>query len=295
MLTAPPVWVEAGDRMPNGCDCVIDAAQVEDAGAMTHVLTEAVPGQGMRRAGGDLREGEPVLQAGEPVRAIDVLVARAAGLDAIAVRRPRVAIVAVPPAKGEAVTAGMIAEEAKRAGAEVAIRAAAARDAASVTAALADLSCDLLLTVGGTGAGRSDATIAALAGHGADLVHGLAMQPGRTTAAGKFRGVPVIALPGAPDQALAVWWTLARPVLDRLAGRRARRMMTLPLARKISSGPGTADIVLLRQDNDHWLPLAIGDLSLAHLAQADAWLVVRGDSEGYAAGTPCAAYLLREC
>jgi molybdopterin biosynthesis enzyme len=83
--------------------------------------------------------------------------------------------------------------------------------------------------------------------------------------------------------------------LDHLAGRRARRTLTLPLARKISSGPGVADVVLLQQADDHWIPLAIGDLSLQHLAHADAWLAVPGDSEGHAAGTPCAAYLLRDC
>lgn len=295
MLTTPPTWVEAGERMPNGCDCVVDAAQVESVGAMVHVLAEAVPGQGVRRAGGDLREGQSILRAGEPVRAIDVMVARAAGLETISARRPRVTIVAVPPAIGEAVTAQLIADEARDAGAEVTMKAATARDAASIAEMLADLSCDLLVTVGGTGAGHSDATVAALTKHGAQLAHGLAVQPGRTAAVGKLDGVPVIALPGAPDQALAVWWTLARAVLDRLAGRRSRRTITLPLARKISSGPGVADIVLLQQNDDHWMPLAIGDLSLQHFAQADGWLVVLGGSEGYAAGTPCAAYLLREC
>lgn len=295
MLTTPPTWVEAGHRMPEGCDCVLDAAQVETIGAMVHVLAEAVPGQGVRRAGGDLREGQSILQARQSVRAIDVMVARAAGLDALPVRRPRVAIVAIPPAIGEVVTAQMIAEEAQGTGADMTMKMATARDAASIADALADLSCDLLVTVGGTGAGHSDATVAALTKQGAQLAHGLAVQPGRTAAVGKLNGVPVIALPGALDQALAVWWTLVRPAFDHLAGRRARSMVTLPLARKISSSPGVADVVLLQRADDHWMPLAIGDLSLQHLAQADAWLAVAGDSEGYAAGTPCAAYLLREC
>ncbi len=295
ILTTSPTWVEAGDRMPNGCDCVVDAAHLEEAGAMVHALTEAIPGQGVRRAGGDLKEGQSVLQAGEPVRAIDVMVALAGGLDAIPVRRPSVLIVAVPPATGEAVAAQIIADEVRHAGTDVTTKVATARDAASIAAALEAVSYDLLMTVGGTGAGRSDATVAALMKHGARLAHGLAVQPGRTAAIGTLGGAPVIALPGAPDQALAVWWTLARPVLDRLAGRRTRRMVTLPLARKISSGPGIADVVLLRQIDDHWMPLAVGDLSLQHLAQADAWLAVPGDSEGYAAGHPCAAYLLREC
>ena len=295
MLATPPVWIEAGNRLPEGCDCVVDAAQVEIIGAMVHVLAEAAPGQGVRRAGGDFKEGRFILQAGEPVRVIDLMVAHAAGVDTIPVRRPRVTIVAVPPAMGKAVTAQMIAEEVRSAGADATVVAATGRETSAIVAALKSASCDVLLVAGGTGAGRSDAAVSALMQHGARLVHGIAVQPGRTAAVGRLGDVPVIALPGAPDQALAVWWTLARPVLDHLAGRGVRRMVTLPLARKISSGPGVADVVLLRQAEDHWMPLAVGDLSLQHLAQADAWLAVQGDSEGYAAGTPCAAYLLREC
>src|SRR5689334_5275489 len=31
-LKESPVWVEAGDRMPAGCDCVVDGAAVEQIG-----------------------------------------------------------------------------------------------------------------------------------------------------------------------------------------------------------------------------------------------------------------------
>ena len=68
--------------------------------------------------------------------------------------------------------------------------------------------------------------------------------------------------------------------------------MTLPLARKIASSVGLAEIILLQHQNDSWLPLAIGDLPLETVARADAWLLVPGSSEGYAAGTPVSAYLL---
>ena len=43
-----------------------------------------------------------------------------------------------------------------------------------------------------------------------------------------------------------------------------------------------------------WMPLATGDLSLETIARADAWLAVPGGSEGYAAGTPVDAYMLRD-
>jgi hypothetical protein len=42
------------------------------------------------------------------------------------------------------------------------------------------------------------------------------------------------------------------------------------------------------------MPLAVGDLPLETVARADAWLLVSGDSEGYAAGTPAKAYVLPE-
>jgi molybdopterin molybdotransferase len=127
---------------------------------------------------------------------------------------------------------------------------------------------------------------------GALMAHGIALEPGRTTALGKADNIPVIALAGAPDQALAAWWTLALPVLDRLSGH-LRHAKTLPLARKISSSVGVADIALLKKSDGAWVPLAVGDLSLDHIVRADAWLAVPGSSEGFAAGTPIDAYMLR--
>ena len=130
--------------------------------------------------------------------------------------------------------------------------------------------------------------------HDALLAHGIALQPGRTAAIGRIANTPVIALPGASDQALVGWWTMALPVLGRLSGGEPRQMTTLPLARKIASGVGIAEIVLLKKIGETWMPLAIGDLSLDAIARADAWLAVPGGCEGFAAGTPVDAYMLRD-
>jgi molybdopterin biosynthesis enzyme len=284
---AAPIWVEAGDPMPQGCDCVIDADSMEQTGSVFHVLTEAIPAQGVRRA-----RGEAVIVSGRPIGALELLVARMAGRERLAVRRPRLRVVNIPAE--EAVAARLIAESAAAAGAEVIGAEAGGRDAASVATALEPGSCDLLVTIGGTGVGRRDATIAALVSRGARLAHGIALQPGRTAATGRIDGCPVVALPGAPDQALAGWWTLVEPVLDRLSGRTARQTTPLPLARKIASAIGMTEIVLLKNADQAWMPLAIGELSLDAIARADAWLAVPGGSEGYAAGTPVEATMLCE-
>ena len=95
-LASPPAWVEAGDKMPENCDCVLDADSVDRTGPLVQVLMEAIPGQGVRRAGGDIAAGHLLTEAGRRVLPRDLLVARAAGLEKIMVRRPRLRIVNIP-------------------------------------------------------------------------------------------------------------------------------------------------------------------------------------------------------
>jgi molybdopterin molybdotransferase len=292
-LSTSPVWVDAGDPMPEGCDCVIDADCVDRTGPLLQALAEAIPGQGVRRTGGDIAEASTYVAFGRQVRPLDLLIARAEGLDKLNVRWPRLRVVDIPANSGEAVTAQLISESARGAGAELVYAEAAGRDAASVASALDPDACDLLVTIGGTGVGRNDATIVALATRGEVIAHGIALQPGRTAAVGRIGNIPVIALPGAPDGALAVWWTLGLPVLDRLSWLWPRQRLTLPLQRKIASSVGVTELVLLEQIEEAWLPLAIGELSLEAIARADAWLAVPGGAEGFAAGTPVGAYILR--
>jgi molybdopterin molybdotransferase len=293
-LAGPPVWVEAGDRMPEGCDCVVDSDSVEEAGPLFQVAAEAIPGQGVRRAGGAVAGASPLVAAGRRIRALDLLIARMAGLDRLAVRCPRLRLINIPALTGNAVTAQLIAESARGAGAEVIRTEAAGRDARSIANAFEAEPCDLLLTVGGTGVGRTDATVEALAMRGTLIAHGIALRPGRTAAIGRIGHGPVIALPGAPDQALAAWWTMALPVLERLSASEPRQAMALPLARKIASSVGIAEIVLLKKADDAWMPIATGDFSPETIARADAWLAAPGGSEGYAAGAPVDAYMLRD-
>jgi molybdopterin molybdotransferase len=292
-LAKPPVWVEAGDAIPSDCDCVIDSDAVDLSGPVAQVLAEAIPGEGVRRSGGDIAQ-DSFVTTSQPVGALDLLVARAAGLQSVQVRRPRLRIVNIPSTSGQIITAELIAESARAAGADIIRAESAGRDATSISEALVTDGSDLLVAIGGSGVGRSDAGVAALAQRGKVIAHGIAQQPGRTSAVGRIGKIPVIVLPGTPDQALAAWWTLALPALDRLSGRRPRVPLTRPLVRKIASRVGIAEMVLLERRDAGWMPLAVGEMPLAAIARADGWLVVPGGSEGHAAGTPVDAYMLRD-
>ena len=290
-LAMVPVWVEAGDAIPDGCDCVLDSDSVDVSGPISQVVAEAIPGQGVRRAGVDIAAGSNLVEAGRRIVARDLLIAHAADIAQLEVRRPRVRIVNVP---GGTATADWIAASARIAGADVISLTATARDTASIAVAIDVSVCDLQLIVGGSGVGRTDAGVTALAERGEVFAHGIALQPGRTSAVGRIDTTPVVVLPGAPDQAFAAWWTLAMPVLDRLSGRRPRKTLNLPLARKIASLVGVAEFVLLEREQGAWVTLAAGELSLDAIARAEAWLVIPGGSEGSAAGAGVDAYMLRE-
>ena len=220
----------------------------------------------------------------------DLLLARAAGITRLSVRRPRLRIVNVP---GGSVTADLIAESAQAAGAEAVSFTAAGRNAESIAAALDGGACDLLVIVGGSGVGRTDAAVTALAARGEILAHGIALQPGRTSAVGRLGKTPVVVLPGAPDQALAAWWTLALPVVDRLSGR-ARVKRSIAAGAQDCIGRRSCRDRFAGAEAGHVEPLAVGELSLEAIARAEAWLVVPGGSEGFAAGSPVDAYMLRD-
>ncbi len=70
-LTTAPVWVDAGDAMPPGCDCVLDADAVEVSGPLAQVLAEGVPGQGVRRAGSDIAGRAPAVAEGHLIHPAD--------------------------------------------------------------------------------------------------------------------------------------------------------------------------------------------------------------------------------
>ena len=89
-------------------------------------------------------------------------------------------------------------------------------------------------------------------------VHGIGLTPGETAAFGFAGTRPVLLLPGRLDAALAVWLTLGRRLLHRLAGGRVFEdpVETLTLARKLASTVGLAELVPVRRSGDAVEPLA---------------------------------------
>jgi molybdopterin molybdotransferase len=286
-LIPPPAFVEVGAPLPPDADAVLPPDAVTMRGGIAEATASAVPGEGMLAAGAHAAAGQILRRAGERLRAVDVAVLRAAGVPRVAVRAPRLVIVtanlfidAVDDTVGPLLARAIDGDG----GAADIVRIAP--DGPPFGQALQDSQhADAAVIVGGTGAGRHDMSVRTLARLGKVEMHGVGLVPGGTAALGSIGARPVLVLPGRLDAALAVWLVLGRHLLMRLAGRTAAEAgMPVRLARKIASTVGLAEVVLVRRSQDGVEPIAAGCFPLHALAQADGWVLVAPEREGFPSG-----------
>jgi len=290
---AAPPWIETGQVLPMGTDSVLPPDGFSARNGLPEIVAAIAPGEGVRHAGGDAAAGAALREAGERVRPADVALALAACIDRISVRQARVQILSLPgPAVLDA-TRELVANLVEASGGipeRVHLRS---REAASIAAAARKQDGNLMVVIGGTGFGGEDHAAEALADAGSVMAHGIALRPGETAGCGVVGTTPVILVPGRLEAALATMLALGLPCLDHLMGAAPRRpLLSGRLTRKISSQVGMTEIVLLRRQGQDVEPLAVGDLTLAAVAAAEAWLIVPADSEGFARGDTVAAFLL---
>jgi molybdopterin molybdotransferase len=275
------VRVDVGETLPGDADAVapLDAVAMREGTAQA--LAPVGPGEGVLGAGVDGARGTTLLSAGRRLGAVEIALLAAAGIAEVPVRAPRLRLVRARRGS-DAVIDAAIACIADAIGAQGGDALVAAQD--DPASALADAGVDAVIAVGGTGSGRRDVTVRTLASMGEVLVHGVALLPGETTALGTVGTRPVLALPGRLDAALAGWHILGRLMLARLAANQETpSMRSARLTHKVSSSVGLAELVPVRCEGLSATPIASGYVPLAALAQANGWILINADSEGYPA------------
>ena len=280
-LVPPPAWVEVGEPLPAIADAVLPPDAVVTMAGLAEAHASATAGDGVLAAGADADLRTPLRRAGTRLRALDVAALRAAALTQVSVRVPRVRLVSTNARLGAGDFVGaLIGRAIEREGGQ------AERAGPALEDALRDDSADAVIAIGGTGAGRQDTSIRTLMQMGRLEMHGVGIRPGETAALGTAGSRPVLLLPGRLDAALAAWLILGRRLIVRLTGSGGDDPATSePLARKVASTVGLAEIMPVARRADGVEPLGSGYLSLQALARADGWILVPPDSEGFAAGS----------
>ncbi len=275
------VLIDVGEPLPACADAVAPFDAVIGRDGRYEALAPVAPGEGVLAAAADIGAGSILRRAGERLRDVDVAVLSTAGLAHVMVHEPVVRVV-TSRAQGDArlaVTRGLIT---RVLGAEGCAVQAGAGD---LEAALGGESVDAIMVIGGTGSGREDTSVHTLARCGRVEAHGIALAPGQTAAFGVVGSRPVLLVPGRLDSALAVWLTLGRFLIGRLsATSEPERTTIVTLTRKIASALGMAEVVPVRCRDGKAEPIASGYLPAQALAQADGWILVPPNSEGFPAG-----------
>jgi molybdopterin molybdotransferase len=142
---------------------------------------------------------------------------------------------------------------------------------------------DLLVTTGGASVGEHDLVRDALAADGLELdFWQIAMRPGKPLMVGRYRGTPMLGLPGNPVSTLVCALLFLKPALDRLGGVSPSAEST-PAARlgaALAKNDGRQDYLRSRlaRAADGTLevfPFEVQDSSMMRLLAAADCLVVR--------------------
>ena len=299
--------ITTGAPLPPGTDTVVMKEHAMEEGARVRILEPVAAGRNVRRRGEDVREGDLLAAAGEVLAPARVALLAAQGIASVAVaRRPTVAVFStgdelvepgMPLAHGQVYNSnrellmGLLRAE----GLEPVAWPTLPDDPAAIESALrhAGEAFDLVLTCGGVSAGEKDHLPALLQRRGKVHFWKVRMRPGMPVLladGGTLGPALFLCLPGNPVSVLATCLALARPLLDGLQGRAARRTWRARLAApwhkrherleflrgRLGSG---ADGGLLVEPDP-----ADGSHRMRAAADADALIVLGEGERDYAAG-----------
>ncbi|OBU64206.1 molybdopterin molybdenumtransferase MoeA [Stenotrophomonas maltophilia] len=308
--------IMTGARMPAGLDTVVPVENVEilasEDGRPTRIALKGTvkPGQNVRLRGQDVSEGERVLQAGQALDTNACTLLHAIGVSQVAVvARPRVAVIAtgkeLVSEAAQALESGQIRDSNRpyliarlqAAGAEVAWQGTVGDDVAAFNAVLDEAlaaGARVLVSTGAVSAGRYDFVPDALRGRGARIVfHKVAIRPGKPLLFAVLPdGALYFGLPGNPVSAAVGQRFFVEPVLRRLLGLAPEPVLTLPLQADVRTPPGLRFHARARVEVDAQGRLSARVLAgqesfrLMSMLQANAWVVLEGEGDLAAAGTP---------
>jgi molybdopterin biosynthesis enzyme len=207
---------------------------------------------------------------------------KACGVKTVRVRVPRVRLVIA--SRSAERHADMMRLWLQAAGAEL-IETVGVFEKDRLVAAYKKPDADLILSLGGTGQGRTDAAVAALKDAGTLDLHGVALRPGGSAAFGEANGVPVLLLGGRMDSLIAGGLTLGARAVNGLAGlNRPSWRATSPITQKVTSIIGFTEIFLAVPEDGGMRPIPLNEASFDAVARAAGWFTLSPESEGLPAG-----------
>ena len=311
------VKIFTGGVIPEGADAVVMVENTSGWGEEFELRKAAGPGNNLRGAGEDVREGDLMLRAGTEIGAPEIDLAATQGYGDLPVyRRPRIVVLStgtelVEPgtrelSPGEIFDSNSFAllAQAREAGAEARRVAAASDDADVLRDAMEEAleSADAVVTSGGVSVGEKDLVKGTLLNLGVEQVFwGIKLKPGKPVFFGTRDDARFFGLPGNPVSAMVCFELFVRPALMKMMGREDARRSRLEVYfdENIENKFGRmhAMRVTLTRTERGWRAESVGAQGsglVSSLTKADALALIGPESEGGRAGEPVEAIVLRD-
>ena len=230
------VRIMTGARVPEGADAVQKVEVTKDSDGVVSVLEKAEHGLNIVKKGEEVRAGQKVFQAGEPVNEHTVATLASFGYAEVSVgASPRVSILStgteiVPvEAKPERdqirnSNSSMLGALCRKFGAVPTTRPHADDDLEGIKSAIAAAIAenpDVLIITGGVSVGDYDFTKPALRELGAEIIfEKVSLKPGKPTVFAKLGETLIFGLPGNPVSVAVTFYLFVRGAMLAMQGAR---------------------------------------------------------------------------
>jgi len=311
------VEIVTGAPIPQGADAVVMVEDTEREESDLQVFGAVTANENVMKKGTDIRKGEKVLKKEQLLGSSEIGVLAALGLTKVKVLK--IPIIAVLSTGGEVTELGKelplgkiydinaysISTAVIESGGKPVYFGVVPDDKASLAKALqtAVASADMVITSGGVSVGPKDYTpqVVDSLGKPGIVVYGIAVKPGKPTTVGFVGEKPVFSLPGHPTSALLIFYLLARPLIQRLAGRpvRGMKMVRAFAGSRMFSAKGRRTFVMVRLEFDKGSRLIAEPVetgasgAITTLAKADGFVEIPENEQFVDADQEVAVVLLR--
>jgi len=289
------VEIATGAPLPRGANAVVMVEYTKRVNDKVYVYKSVAPGENVSQTGSDITAGDVVIRKGKVILPSDIAVLAAMGYKSIKVyRKPRVAVFSTgselvepgqPLSQGKVYDVNGYALTAmlKEIGVDVDFLGILPDDyqviKQNIEQALQQY--DVVVTSGSTSAGFGDAIYKVFAEHGAVVVHGLKLRPGKPTVMAVSHGKLLVGLPGFPLSAMMVFMNLARPLISKMCGiedSERHIIIKAKMAYRMDVGKGVRELIPVQLvETEEGLvayPIVLGSGSASAIAIADGFIEI---------------------
>jgi molybdopterin molybdotransferase len=311
------VRIFTGGIMPAGSDSVVMQERATEIAGGVRIPAGALSkaGQNRRFAGEDLKHGQLVFAAGQPVRPAELGMLASLGIGEVSVyRKLRVAFFSTGDelkSIGAPLEAGDIYDSNRytlygmltRQNCDIVDMGVVpdVPEQLEYAFATAAANADVVITSGGVSVGEADYVRQLLDKLGEVLFWKIAMKPGRPLAYGKIGGAHFFGLPGNPVAVMVTFYAFVRDALHLLSGRRDAGPMPMfkaALGAPIRKAPGRMEFqrgILTPDGAGGWSVRTTGDQGsgiLSSMSQANCFIVLPTETGNVPAGAMVDVQLL---